>query len=88
MLPGSEGGAGKELGLDAEGDVQAWSGGRSGVVGILRHECGGCKNGVQEVRWSWRVMFDEVEGKRSSAAWRLLTVVGRGGLPGVGKPMP
>lgn len=30
MLPESERGAGKELGLDAEGDVQAWSGGRSG----------------------------------------------------------
>ena len=31
MLPVSERGAGKELGLDPEGDVQAWSGGRSGV---------------------------------------------------------
>ena len=44
-LPESERSAGKELGLDAEGDVQAWSGGQSrGVVGILRHERGGCKN--------------------------------------------
>ena len=32
-------------------------------------------------------MFDEVKGKRSSAAWRLLTV-GREVLPALGKPMP
>ena len=32
-LPKSEGGAEKEVGLELEDDVQAWSGGRSGVVG-------------------------------------------------------
>lgn len=38
----------KRFDLGPEVDVQAWSGGRSGVVGILRHERGGCKNEVRQ----------------------------------------